>query len=239
VPAESDKQLIDFLGKDALERFVFISLEWSDSSFEDGENEKKTEPKIVEHRFLAFDVHPSLTEAEKKHTTMNGVKGLTLDQCFEHFTQPERLDEQNKWYCSKCKEHVRAMKTMELWRLPNVLVVHLKRFEFKNVLRRDKLDTFVDFPLEGLDMSIHSSLPSEVSAEYDLFGVVNHYGRLGFGHYTAFARDWDEVGMSNEWFLFDDSNVRSVGDGKGRDGMSEGVVSPSAYVLFYRRRIFS
>jgi Ubiquitin carboxyl-terminal hydrolase len=28
---------------------------------------------------------------------------------------------------------------------------------------------------------------------YDLFAVTNHYGRLGFGHYTSFARDWAEM----------------------------------------------
>ena len=134
------------------------------------------------------------------------------------------------------------MKTMELWRLPNVLIVHLKRFEFKNALRRDKLDTFVDFPLDGLDMGNHCAstrkngsdvVDDSVDATYDLFGVTNHYGRLGFGHYTAFARKWDEGGMSMEWALFDDSSVRSVGNGKGR---TNGVITPSAYVLFYRRR---
>jgi hypothetical protein len=25
---------------------------------------------------------------------------------------------------------------------------------------------------------------------YDLFAVCNHYGRMGYGHYTAFGRDW-------------------------------------------------
>ena len=25
---------------------------------------------------------------------------------------------------------------------------------------------------------------------YDLFAVCNHFGRMGFGHYTAYARDW-------------------------------------------------
>jgi ubiquitin carboxyl-terminal hydrolase 4/11/15 len=134
------------------------------------------------------------------------------------------------------------MKTMELWRLPNVLIVHLKRFEFKHAMRRDKLDTLVDFPLEGLDMSVHCALSSAsafvdetVSADYDLFAVTNHFGRMGFGHYTAYARRWDESGISDNWDLFDDSNVRSVGDGMGQ---TASVVSPAAYVLFYRRRIF-
>jgi ubiquitin C-terminal hydrolase len=194
-----------------------------------------------------FENHASLTDALQKFRQAQGNTGVTLDKCFETFTKPERLDEHNMWYCSQCKEHVRAMKTMQLWRLPNILVITLKRFEFKHILRRDKLDTLVDFPLDGLDMSKHcaysartngdSFVQDSVPAVYDLFGVTNHYGRMGFGHYTAFARRWDENGMSNDWALFDDASVQSVGDGRGVNGRN-GIVSPAAYILFYRRRTF-
>ena len=54
--------------------------------------------------------------------------GASLEQCFEKFTTPERLDEDNLWYCGKCKEHRRAVKELALWRLPAVLVISLKRF---------------------------------------------------------------------------------------------------------------
>jgi ubiquitin carboxyl-terminal hydrolase 4/11/15 len=95
------------------------------------------------------------------------------------------------------------MKTMELWRLPNVLVVHLKCFEFKHILRRDKVDTLVDFPLDALGMYKHCAsawstddtfVEDGVHAMYDLFAVTSHYGRMGIGHYTAFARRCDKKG---------------------------------------------
>eukprot|EP00560_Eucampia_antarctica_P006996 CAMPEP_0197830410 /NCGR_PEP_ID=MMETSP1437-20131217/7020_1 /TAXON_ID=49252 ORGANISM="Eucampia antarctica, Strain CCMP1452" /NCGR_SAMPLE_ID=MMETSP1437 /ASSEMBLY_ACC=CAM_ASM_001096 /LENGTH=138 /DNA_ID=CAMNT_0043432803 /DNA_START=44 /DNA_END=460 /DNA_ORIENTATION=+ len=138
---------------------------------------------------------------------------------------------------------------MELWKLPNILIIHLKRFEFKHALRREKLDTFVDFPIEGLDMSKHCAsafsersdndfVVDDVPSIYDLFAVTNHYGRMGFGHYTAFARRWNENGMESDWANFDDSNVQSVGDGHGHvNGVK--MATSAAYVLFYRRRIFT
>jgi len=55
--------------------------------------------------------------------------GITLDDCFRDFTKPETLDQANLWYCSKCKEHRQARKTMEVWKLPDVLILSLKRFE--------------------------------------------------------------------------------------------------------------
>jgi hypothetical protein len=244
LPKDSDKKLVTFLGEESTGRFLFIALDWSDRQVgpADDEKEAKAARVLDEDRFVAFDDDPSWVKAMEKQRAAKATNGVTLAQCFDTFTKPERLDENNMWYCSQCKEHVRAMKTMELWRLPNVLVVHLKRFEFKHALRRDKLDTLVDFPLEGLDMSVHcapsstsSFVDETVPAIYDLFAVTNHFGRMGFGHYTAYARMWDESGISDDWALFDDSSVRSVGDGMGQ---TASVVSPAAYVLFYRRRTF-
>ncbi len=250
LPPTSDEEVMKYLGKDCADRFLFLRLEWAanDDTSKVSREEKVEAPALLIQRdcFLRFEDHATLMDAMKKLREAQSNRGVTLDKCFETFTTPERLDEHNMWYCSRCKEHVRAMKTMELWRLPNILVVTLKRFEFKHVLRRDKLDTLVTFPLDGLDMSKHcastqsednSFVQDNVPAEYDLFGVINHYGRMGFGHYTAFARRWDENGMSDDWALFDDSNVQSVGDGRGSGGRY-GVVSPAAYVLFYRRRVF-
>ena len=250
LPPDSDDLLTTFLGENAVEQFVFVNLEWTDPTdigeeeeVEGGsgaEEESKIEHRLEEERFYSYQNHSSWIEAEKKLKASAGKKGVTLDQCFETFTKPERLDEHNMWYCSSCKEHVRAMKTMELWKLPNVLIVHLKRFEFKHALRRDKLDTLVEFPLEGLDVNVHCAsqqggsmvVDDHVPAIYDCFAVVNHFGRMGFGHYTAFARPWDETGISQDWALFDDSRVQNVDDPRA-------VISPAAYVLFYRRRTFN
>ena len=260
VPRELDEKISAFLGENCTSRFLFFSLDWLETlviSPENSSNNAKTNetrkqgsktkvsPTIQKERFLAFVDHRSFVEGLGKQRKAESQRGVTLDRCFETFTMPERLDEQNKWFCSNCKQHVRALKTMELWRLPNILIVHLKRFEFRYGYSKDKLATFVDFALEGLDMGQHCSEPphtgnrlyvdSGVPALYDLFAVINHYGRMGFGHYTAFARKWDEGELSSDWSLFDDSGVQDIGNGRrGRDS----VVSPAAYVLFYRRRTF-
>lgn len=54
---------------------------------------------------------------------------ITLNDCFEEFRRPEMLDDDNKWYCNKCKDHVRATKQMDLFKAPPILVVNLKRFK--------------------------------------------------------------------------------------------------------------
>mmetsp|Transcript_23782 Transcript_23782/g.31084 ORF Transcript_23782/g.31084 Transcript_23782/m.31084 type:complete len:1149 (-) Transcript_23782:213-3659(-) len=168
----------------------------------------------------------SMTEAYEESNT-----ATTLQHCFDKFTKPEKLDKDNPWYCSKCQDFRQATKTLQLWRIPDILILVLKRFEFRNVLYRDKLEAYIDFPINGLDMSSFClGESSDVPAIYDLFAVSNHMGRMGFGHYTAYARDWTDKGLGDQWYLFDDSHVTEV---------SENVVkSKSAYILFYRRRNF-
>ena len=70
---------------------------------------------------------------------------------------------------------------MELWSLPEVLPLHLKRFSYSRYFR-DKLETHVSFPLEGLDMSKYVLKPpaaGDPPAIYDCVGVSNHMGSLG------------------------------------------------------------
>lgn len=122
-------------------------------------------------------------------------KGITLDECLDEFNKEEVLSENDAWYCPRCKEHRRASKKFELWKTPDILVMHLKRFSASRGFR-DKLDVLVDFPVEGLDMTgrVEAPEPGE-SLVYDLFAVDNHYGGLGGGHYTAYAKNF----MSGEW----------------------------------------
>ena len=54
---------------------------------------------------------------------------MTLGDCFEECKKPELLDEDNKWYCGKCKDHVQATKTLEIYRAPPIFVINLKRFK--------------------------------------------------------------------------------------------------------------
>lgn len=126
---------------------------------------------------------------------------------------------------------MQADKKLDLWFLPELLVVHLKRFSYSRY-SRNKLETHVDFPLTGLDLSAHVLVPpgpDDPAPVYDLFAVSNHFGSLGGGHYTAFAKVPGPAGGPAQWYCFDDSHVSPVAD-------EADVKTSAAYVLFYRRR---
>ena len=129
---------------------------------------------------------------EEKRRIRNSRRrnGVTLGDCLDEFGKPEILSQNDAWYCPRCKEHRRASKTFELWKAPDILVIHLKRFSAHGRFR-DKLDVHVDFPIEGLDLSSRLAVQEDgKSSIYDLIAVDNHYGGLGGGHYTAFAQNF-------------------------------------------------
>merc|ERR1711871_1737111 len=122
-----------------------------------------------------------------------------------------------------------AEKKMSLWRLPNYLIIQLKRFSQEGYYR-ERLDTMVNFPVEGLDMTehVHENSPFKNQKEkfiYDLYGVANHMGSASFGHYTAYCKSESTRG----WKEYNDSSVTQVTN-------PQSVVTYHAYVLFYRRR---
>lgn len=93
------------------------------------------------------------------------------------------------------------------------MIISLKRFKQAKSKYAwgggKKLDTLVNFPLEGLDMSpyvLSKAQKEQGPLIFDCFGVSNHYGGVGGGHYTAFARN-HHTGL---WYDFDDSHVTPV-----------------------------
>eukprot|EP00929_Paragymnodinium_shiwhaense_P084474 TRINITY_DN45170_c0_g1_i1.p1 TRINITY_DN45170_c0_g1~~TRINITY_DN45170_c0_g1_i1.p1 ORF type:complete len:458 (-),score=88.25 TRINITY_DN45170_c0_g1_i1:59-1432(-) len=149
-----------------------------------------------------------------------------LDDCISAFLEEELLSGSEQWHCAKCCRNVDATKKMELWQLPPILVLHLKRFEFNAKTQRfGKISTPLAAPLE-VDFGAYLGSAQRESTQYDVVGVINHRGSYNGGHYTAACRVGDS--QRNSWHHFDDERVTSLGRGAG-------IVGPDAYVLFLAR----
>ncbi|KAK2816866.1 hypothetical protein Q5P01_025057 [Channa striata] len=177
----------------------------------------------------------------------------TLDECFQLYTKEEQLAPDDAWKCPHCKQLQQGVVKMSLWTLPDILILHLKRFRQVGE-RRNKLSTLVRFPLTGLDMAPHvvkrsqsiknlnlgawppswkqpsgqHQQPADMTLprdyQYDLYAVCNHHGGMHGGHYTAYCRN----SVDGQWYSYDDSSVDLVPE--------EEVCTRGAYILFYQRR---
>ncbi|XP_067914167.1 ubiquitin carboxyl-terminal hydrolase 43a [Heterodontus francisci] len=170
----------------------------------------------------------------------------TLAECFELYTKEEQLAPDDAWRCPHCKNLQQGMVKLNLWTLPDILIIHLKRFRQMGE-RRTKLSTLVKFPLSDLDMTPHvvkrtpstknflshwspwrrPRTPSGSNHEnyvYDLYAVCNHHGSMQGGHYTAYCRN----SLDGQWYDYDDSNAELIPD--------EEICTRGAYILFYQKR---
>ncbi|XP_020616960.1 ubiquitin carboxyl-terminal hydrolase 31-like [Orbicella faveolata] len=190
--------------------------------------------------------HCSVREVESLHNSSHNVE---LEDCFTLYTKEEKLGTEDAWLCPRCKKLQQGtVKRLSLWTLPEVLVVHLKRFR-QTSAGRTKLHTLVDFPLTGLDMNAHLEPRNKRSSPdshslgwgtwrrhransvsgceenlYDLYAVCNHTGGMTGGHYTAYCKN----PVDATWYLFDDMRVERISERQ--------IVTKAAYLLFYARR---
>ncbi|KID78414.1 ubiquitin carboxyl-terminal hydrolase, partial [Metarhizium brunneum ARSEF 3297] len=153
---------------------------------------------------------------------------LTLNDCLdEEYVKFDKCE----YRCHSCSSTQQAKRYTSIKRLPNVLSVQLKRFEYKQG-RHDraasKIDYTVQFPLQ-LSMLPYTnrvrsrdnreSLELERSCMYDLLSVIVHVGEIETGHYVSYCR------VGDQWFKFNDHKVELA-------TISE-VLGAQAYLLFY------
>lgn len=143
-----------------------------------------------------------------------GAKQCTLHDCLDVMTQPEVVE---GWKGELTdKERMIERKTY-LWKLPQILIVQLKRFANRFV--KNECDVRIE---SELDVSNYCLSSDNTRARYKLFAIGNHEGSFNFGHYFADCKSSD-----NEWRRFNDSHVSRVSENDW-DGRK-------AYVLFYYR----
>ncbi|CAH1110200.1 unnamed protein product [Psylliodes chrysocephalus] len=98
--------------------------------------------------------HESVTTCRKLH-----AEPIDLDYCLRAFTSEERLEA--KYHCSSCQDLQPATKKMQIWRLPPILIIHLKRFVYVNK-KWVKTQKVVNFPFKNFDPTSYlASVPQE------------------------------------------------------------------------------
>jgi ubiquitin carboxyl-terminal hydrolase 4/11/15 len=167
----------------------------------------------------------AFADARPPSSSGSTSSAVELQDCFEFFSQPSVLDEQNQWFCPHCRQHVCAEKRMDIWSVPRILVIQLKRFITARYQHR-KLDRPVSYPMR-LDMAPFIRGPQSSSpCVYRLYAVSEHSGGLHGGHYTAHAVVIDANG-AGRWFDFNDSSVWEASEHSAQNN--------KAYMLFYER----
>jgi len=159
-------------------------------------------------------------------------KMSTLVQCIDYEFKGEEIDE---YECEKCspsppagskdpkpKRHP-AIIQRQIWRLPQNLIVVLKRFNPNGT--KCHANFSADPALKFEKWFAKESPESSSRADYTLQSIIDHHGSANGGHYTAQVKS----PTTTKWNMYDDETVSCIKDG------SEPFLGQMSYILFYRK----
>lgn len=203
---------------------------------------------------------------------------VNLSQCIDEFVAEETLGkvlcflylmssstgnslcdckQNDMWYCRQCKEHKCAMKKLDLYTLPSICIIHLKRFT-QNGYYREKngmyslhfLPSFCVYMIVTV-LDWMMLYPSDASVIYPIGGT--HDDGLDLSNWLSPRKDkvnavYDLFAVSihsgglggghyianaknlhnGEWYDYNDSSCSSMNEAE--------ACTDSAYVLFYKKR---
>ncbi|KAK3731443.1 hypothetical protein QZH41_013624, partial [Actinostola sp. cb2023] len=204
-------------GKETIVTGIFGGILQSEVTCLTCMTESKTQDPFLD---LSLEIPPEYQNRKGK-SKENPCK---IQDCMTHFAALENLTESEFYMCPKCNMKQQSTKKFWIKRLPNVLCLQLKRFRFQSFVR-SKLETYVQFPMRGLDMSpyVLQDKESRKPVLYDLAAIVVHHGSgVSAGHYTTFACH------DGAWYNFNDSNVSRTDE--------DHVLKCKGYIFFYTRR---
>eukprot|EP00698_Gefionella_okellyi_P025572 TRINITY_DN9417_c0_g1_i1.p1 TRINITY_DN9417_c0_g1~~TRINITY_DN9417_c0_g1_i1.p1 ORF type:complete len:2658 (-),score=590.22 TRINITY_DN9417_c0_g1_i1:2579-10552(-) len=182
------------------------------------------------HQTISKDCEHRSETLETFYTMSVDVRNKkSLYESLELYSEGDMLDGDNKYKCEQCNKLVTAQRRSCVAELPDNLIVHLKRFEFDmDIMRKIKLNTYCEFPLElNMEPYTREGLAAREAAKtgvrdptapahrpddyyrYELQGILVHTGTADTGHYYSFVKERvPQPGHDQcRWLLFNDSNV--------------------------------
>ena len=126
------------------------------------------------------------------------------------------------WFCSKCNKNTSYKKSTKLWKLPDVLVIIIKRFI--NIRLKNNAPLTIN---EYLNFAKGSILTNTKDTIYTFSSVALHFGSLNGGHYSAVCNTPDGS------ILYDDRNVAKIDEGHIAGFMDKNT---NAYMLVFNKK---
>lgn len=150
-----------------------------------------------------------------------------LTDSLHEYVKGELLDGSNAYYCERCDKKVDTIKRLCVKRLPPILVIQLKRFDYDYERESAiKFNDYFEFPrdldmdpytvaglakIEGESMDDEESDGAEENptTQYKLRGMVVHSGQASGGHYYSYIQCKGADG-NYAWYKFDDGEVSEI-----------------------------
>ena len=220
--------------------------------------------KITNEIVSLEDEYPYYSQTEEPFYRITlDIKGhQNLENALDAYVKGEILDGDNKYYVEKYKKKLSIKKRTTLKKIGNVIIIHLKRFEFNFVtFKNNKLNDYLKFPL-AINLKkwtraylrtneVNDENNNNISEEekdnlndekmnYELTGILIHSGaNLQSGHYYSLIKDQE----SGKWYKFNDNSISEYNIDKDLENECFGNIESKvnqfgkgAYLLFYTKK---
>lgn len=167
---------------------------------------------------------------------------VTLRDCLNAYFSSENLSgddaiihedfDENRNLIGKVK--VDAIKKLTPKMFAPYLIFKFNRFSTireKETFRSIKLEHLISFPYEGLELTNYFSkdVAPFMKDSYNLIAIVQHSGKLDYGHYTAYVKH------GNQWYYCDDTTIVLIEEEAIKKIAADGVDgSFTPYILIYK-----
>ncbi|XP_032597478.1 probable ubiquitin carboxyl-terminal hydrolase FAF isoform X3 [Drosophila grimshawi] len=148
----------------------------------------------------------------------------SLTESLEQYVKGELLEGADAYHCDKCDKKVVTIKRLCVKKLPPVLAIQLKRFEYDyERVCAIKFNDYFEFPrildmepytvsglakLEGEVVEVGDNCQTSVeTTKYELTGIVVHSGQASGGHYFSYIVSKNPANGKCQWYKFDDGEV--------------------------------
>ncbi|KAF6840277.1 ubiquitin carboxyl-terminal hydrolase [Colletotrichum plurivorum] len=177
----------------------------------------------------------------------------TIEDCMRSYIEPETLPD---YKCDTCNLNVQGQKQVRLARLPELLCLQFRRFDYDSSLQLHKKRDMVTWDFANLSLDAFFIPPEERGTsgspppddrfetphDYECYAVIVHTGtNITSGHYYSYVRE-PQNPDPHAWYRISDSRVTPVridGSNKGNDVSREVFKKGSSdvpYLVFFRRK---
>lgn len=190
---------------------------------------------------------------------------FTIQEMLDHFIKPEELLGNNQYFCDQCRANVDGERCVQISKLPNFLMLSLKRFSFDvksqtkpkllhvvhypaeltfcsvgENIKLEPLSSCVDEDVVMKDQGDEQSMDTSCSLHsYELCSVVVHSGHTcEAGHYYSYALDTRrkaEVSTKPQWYCFNDENTYETSYDDFLE-IEKSNATDTTYILIYMNR---
>jgi len=167
----------------------------------------------------SFDVSPNDIMCVSLPGNWRSNTNIQLEECINEMFKVEGIE----YKCEKCGNTSHNRMDKKILTKPKTLIIKIKRYaQIGKVLA--KINKMVHYPKSFNLSKYFCGVGME---DYHLYGVINHIGALGGGHYYSFVKDYNkECQFEDRWYVCNDSNVKEI-------PCDEAMSSNNAYMLFY------